>query len=88
MKPTVGRIVLYALPKESPRAGEVRPAIVTRVVDEERCNLSVFLDGPNDPAGNGWAGTVARDDSGKPGTWRWPPREGVAPAPKAEPAKA
>lgn len=29
MKPTVGRIVLYALPNESPRAGEVRPAIVT-----------------------------------------------------------
>jgi hypothetical protein len=60
MTPTPGRIVHYVLPKEFRRAGEVRPAIITRILassstglepaEPPRCQLTVFLDGANEDA--------------------------------------
>lgn len=84
---SVGRIVNYVLPKDHPRAGEVRPAIVVRVWNQVGAlanagmsNLQVFLDGRNDdPAAavNGptkWVGSVLYSEAPEPGTWHWPPR--------------
>lgn len=73
--PTVGRIVLYTLPRGS-HAGETRPAQVVRVNGEgegQTCNLSVQLDGPNDrDIGDcSWVGSARYDQKGAFGTWRW-----------------
>ncbi len=70
---SVGRTVLYRL-----SSTEIRPAIVTRVLLNERVNLQVFLDGPNDTewcdgiCETVWHGTVAKGDG--VGEWSWPPR--------------
>lgn len=48
IEPTVGRVVLYVLPGQSPRRGEIRPAIVVRVNGDGAVNLHVLTDGPND----------------------------------------
>lgn len=86
--PTLGRIVMVRLPvsgtiKEASH-GQVRPAIVTRVINATQANVQVFLDGPNDaiaPHVTGetlWLGTVdyAPADFNAPRTWHWPPRVG------------
>lgn len=56
---------------------ELRPAIVTKVIDASTANLQVICDGPldnpldpDDPAGLLWKGNVVEGKS--KGTWRWP----------------
>ena len=78
---TQGRTVLYALPADHPRAGELRPAIVTRAWSDTMANLSVILDGMNDGANILPVGSASLDptpqnvpDMGKPGCWYWPNR--------------
>lgn len=84
---TIGRIVHYVLPLTARNAGQVRPAIITRVwqqLDYEShpgmSNLRVFLDGGNDqdphanPQYPEWVGSVCYDADGALGTWHWPPR--------------
>ena len=44
----VGRIVLYVLDETDDLRGQIRPAIVTRVWDEDMAQLTVFPDGSND----------------------------------------
>lgn len=70
--PTVGRTVLYVLPEDIYRAGEVRPATIVRVLPVDPAtgqpfiNLSVHLDGPNDEG-------AAPPSAGRPSvntTWR------------------
>lgn len=72
----VGAQVEYTL-REGKHKGEVRPAIVTRVLSEKAgmINLHVLVDGPNDAdseAAGGWIGTVGFDDPGTIGE-RWIP---------------
>ncbi len=81
MKLTIGRIVLFALPADHKRAGEIRPAIVTRAWSDTCANLSVILDGMNDgadilPVGSATLCTEPQDnpEMGKPGSWYWPNR--------------
>jgi YD repeat-containing protein len=77
-QPTPGRFVHYTLP-DGPRAGETRAALITAVFGS-RVNLTVFLDQYNDcglqapfePVARAWS--VDYDQSGQPGSWRWPPR--------------
>lgn len=84
-QPSVGRIVHYVLPESSRRSGEIRPAIITRVwskiedvASPGMSNLSVFQDQSDDFGDSVFnarmQGSVLYDESGKPGTWHWPPR--------------
>lgn len=76
-QPSVGRIVRYRLPHDMDRAGEERPAIITRVVAGLKVNLVVFLDGPNDGgpvAPAQWVGTVDYSERAAARTWAWPVR--------------
>jgi hypothetical protein len=86
IQPTVGRTVLFVLPDSSKRAGEIRPATVVRVNAPERpdttCNLIVHLDGPNDQGEAAWRGSVAYDDTARPGTWHWMPYQLQVAAPR------
>lgn len=69
--PTIGRIVGFVQPN-GPHAGETRAAIITRVLPDERVNLQVMLDGPNDQGCTAWVGTISQDQAGKAkGTWHW-----------------
>ena len=73
---TVGRIVHYVLP-DGPYAGDVRPAIVVRVWNQDlgAVNLQVFTDQSNDGFDTGvvWATSVVHDqETKKPRTWHWP----------------
>ncbi len=77
--PTVGRKVLYVMPADSLRPGEVRPADVVRV-NQDTVNLMVQLDGPNDNLPGPdmtlvrWVGSASHDQDGKAfGTWHWMP---------------
>lgn len=73
----LGDTVLYALPTHHPRAGELRPAIVTQRWSHTLANLEVILDGMNDGAetmpvgsaslGNGFELHAA--GMGTPGCW-------------------
>ncbi len=77
MQPTPGRIVNFVIP-DGPLAGEIRPAMIVRVWDNELCNLHVFSDGPNDHEttcihGN-WVGSVNHSEKREPRTWHWPAR--------------
>lgn len=75
MLPTIGRIVGYVLPSTHRRAGEVVPAIITRVFTEggTTVQLTPFVDVAND-----WAvpesecSSVPHDDHAMtPRTWHW-----------------
>lgn len=61
----MGRIVHYVK-----GAGVVRAAIITLVHDDGLVNLTVF-ESDGDTYG---VGRVAFNESGKGGTWHWPPR--------------
>lgn len=69
----LGRIVRYVLDENQIRAGEIRPALVTRETDDGLLNLFVFLDGTNDGRSDGGAAmhaySVARDEGHSQGTW-------------------
>lgn len=84
MKPTVGRIVFFKLPRTmegllAQSLGEHRPAMITRVLDDEHVNLSVTLDAPNDTASHAMHAFVTACKAGDgEGQWSWPPREPVA----------
>jgi hypothetical protein len=79
-RPTIGRIIRYVLIN-----GEIRPGIITRVIDMERgtIGMHLFLD-PSDPdvqvidEQTGEAGVVRYAEGGLEdyprGTWHWPPR--------------
>lgn len=77
MKPTIGRIVVYILPKDPVVSGPSArtnngaleaAAVVVRVFDDGKINLKVQLDGPDTP----WVTSVL--EGTEPGTWHWPPR--------------
>lgn len=84
-QPSIGRVVHYVLP-EGARRGEVRPAVITRVLtlidapsNPGMCNLQVLLDGSNDGldgalGGIAWKGSVLYSEAPVAGTWHWPPR--------------
>ncbi|HEX8795453.1 MAG TPA: hypothetical protein VF765_31100 [Polyangiaceae bacterium] len=86
MKPTIGRIVLFAFIAGN---GEIieRPAIVVRTWEKYGVQLQVFTDGSNDnhllaPAERDqpavWrTSVIPADDHDKAqvGRWRWPPTE-------------
>lgn len=76
-KPTVGRIVHYTL--ESGRSrGEVRPAVIVCVWNEDMVQLQVFMDGTNDgpeyASGLRWCTSVHYAAEPAEGRWHWPPR--------------
>lgn len=77
--PAIGRIVHYVL-REGASKGEVRPAIITRVVDPVTLNLNVQLDGGNDTSDTvhpvKWEPgcVMTTPDAKKGGGWYWPPR--------------
>jgi hypothetical protein len=82
MKPTVGRIVHYQAfgTPGGEYKSEPRAAVVTQVrlipqgaLDDEH-SYSVGLCILN-PIGQFFNVDVRYDADGKPGTWRWPPRE-------------
>ena len=85
MNPSVGRIVHYVLPEQSPWKGEHRAAIVTRVwqpLSHESApgmsNLAVFKGQSLDSKDEGasfMVGSVLYSEEAKPGTWHWPERE-------------
>ena len=78
VQPTVGRMVLYkvsgllgegpAIRQGDMRPGDVLPAVIVRVIDENHVNLQVFCDGffPS------WQPGVERGPLG--GQWDWPTR--------------
>lgn len=75
MTPTVGKIVIYALPIGSTlsnNGAKEAPAVVCRVFEpgtpHQKLNLRVLLDGE----GTLWETSVVEGDG--PGTWRWPAR--------------
>jgi len=81
----VGRIVHYVLcaddllPSHAHCVGEVIPAIVVHDwrADNGSTNLQGFPDGRNHGFGIGmtvWLTSRHNDESGKPGTWHWPPK--------------
>ncbi|MDI4664711.1 hypothetical protein K9U40_10275 [Xanthobacter autotrophicus] len=80
-----GRIVHYVLPETSPRAGEIRPAIIVRVhagldhpLSPGMCNLKVVTDGPNDDyLADQWVGSVLFSEQLEPGCWSWPRPLGI-----------
>jgi hypothetical protein len=78
----VGQKVIYVLDGEFRTQGEVRPAFVVRVWNDEVVNLVVLLDGSNDrfpfvsPSGiderffvTFWKTSVAHSENAEPGTW-------------------
>lgn len=75
MTPTVGRIVHFVLPGGR-SAGEVRPAIITRVNNETNVNLRVYLDGPNDEGASDYESSaiLTNEEKRDPRGWFWPPR--------------
>src|SRR2546430_2229449 len=89
MKPTIGRIVHYVIPKSIPPAtvggpekivaGEERPAMIVRTWGGDSVNLQVFSDGANDHnaalANGGWVTSVSLDEKKGPRTWHWPERD-------------
>jgi hypothetical protein len=89
---TVGLLVNFVLPADCAHAGEIRPAIITRVGSTDSfhtpwCNLSVVKDGPNDPDVLPWYGSVPLDqDDQKPGTWHFTEESLTAATPAAVPA--
>lgn len=76
---TAGRIVNYVW-----APGEVRPMIITKVVDQEKgiVNGTVFVDGPGDVEGDSlaamsgtlWLSNIPHDAEGLAHTWDWPRR--------------
>lgn len=77
-QPTIGRIVGYVLPEGHNRAGEIRPAIITRVWSEHCVQLTPFIDVANDqPVNPTSCSSVVSDESTekKPRTWHWLPRQ-------------
>ena len=65
----VGLLVNFVLPADCTHAGEIRPAVITRVNStiepHINCNLAVLRDGPNDPDVLPWYGSVHLDQVGK-----------------------
>lgn len=78
MKPTIGRIVLYALPTDYWQYVEdndrIRPAIITRVLTDHVVNVRVIYD-PTDVFLVAQPYQVAvLEGAGTAGRWSWPPR--------------
>jgi hypothetical protein len=76
-RPSIGDIVLYALP-DGRNVGQVRPAFVVRCWIADVVNLQVFTDGINDyPSehlgshGTLWKTSVHYSENKEPGTWHW-----------------
>ena len=83
MQPSIGRIIIYTLPKGHKPSRTERPAIITQVwsqIDPTRnlqtglVNAAVVLDGTNDEGVPPHAYSIAYDAAATPGTWRWPER--------------
>lgn len=79
--PSIGRIVHYVLPDESPRKGEHRAALITGThLGETDANLNVYFDQVDDVPHvktfhvQGRVASAKYDETGKPGTWHWPER--------------
>ncbi len=73
---TIGRIVHFSMDR-GPSRGQPRPGIVVYVKDGAVVNLQVFTNGGGDSLPDVvWRTDIDFDvdDTGKPGTWRWPPR--------------
>lgn len=71
MIPTVGRIVGYVLESGS-NVGQVRPAMIVRVWNDDCVQLQVFTDGPNDGLPNThWVSSAGRSENKEPRTWDW-----------------
>lgn len=71
---SLGRIVHYVV-KEGQVPGTKRAAIITAVHGPYLVNLTVFPDQANPSLYEERdAASSPYDDSGKPGTWSWPPR--------------
>lgn len=85
-KPTIGRIVGFALPATHKREGQVVPAIVTRVENSTDISLHPFIDVSQDapiPAnlcGGVPYAPVPADGKATPRSWHWLPRDDEAPA--------
>jgi hypothetical protein len=91
MKPTVGRIVHYQA--FGTPGGEypsvARAAVVTAVSELEPLSATLLTDEKGyrvglcilNPTGIFFNPEVRFDADGKPGTWRWPPREPADPRP-------
>lgn len=84
-KPTIGRVVHYVLPNQSPNVGEHRAATIARV-DGDLVRLTVNKAAADDFQGaeadivHGKGATVLladvrHDEEKAPGTWHWPERE-------------
>jgi hypothetical protein len=69
MKPTKGRIVLFT--KDSGAVCDA-VAIITRVIDDEHVNLSVFRDNTSAPGVERHFGVPMLNNGYG---WRWPDRE-------------
>jgi hypothetical protein len=82
MTPTIGRIVHYTFPRNSPRAdqgnsvpGDVVPAIIVKVWSDTCVNLRIFQDGQHAPIHET---SVCLKDEGNieyGNHWDWPQRE-------------
>lgn len=78
MNPTIGRTVLFCLPPSYwdyvESTDRIRPAIITRVLDDTSVNLRVI----NDPTDVFMVSLVDQTDvelgAGTAGRWFWPPR--------------
>ena len=73
---TIGRIVGYVLPEGRSDAGQVVPAIITRTWGSDCVQLTPFVDQCNhEPVNPTSCSSVMHDETKKPRTWHWLPRE-------------
>lgn len=76
MKPRVGMLVNYVVGK-----GELRPLVVTRVINEHTINGTIFSDGPADSRFfanelTTFKGNIAFSETLEPNTWHFAELEG------------
>jgi hypothetical protein len=84
MNPTIGRTVHYVM-NTGNNIGAHRAAIITNVVGEGLCALTVFPDSARDGVGHVICtlGTLHSEDH-KEGTWHWPEQSHITPDTKNE----